>query len=97
MTEAQAIALVGSIFAVVYGAIQIGDRLWRKEKPEPDTREVEARLSTLITSTAQLSATTTALSQAVMQLIADRHAERQIAEARHQELIRVLSELKGRE
>jgi hypothetical protein len=103
MTEAQAIALAGAIFGAIYAAIQIGDRLWgHKLRREPrqleqfpackvDHSELRATLALLVTSQNQLTATTTQLSQAIMQLIADRHAERQVSEARHLELIRVLT------
>jgi len=107
MTEAQAIALAGAIIGLFYAAIQVGDRLWghKLKKPEPRTVELKQSpechmahgelkntLALLVTSQSQLTATTTQLSQAIMQLIADRHAERELAHSRHLELIRVLQQ-----
>lgn len=105
MTEAQAIALAGGIIGAVYGAVQMGDRLWLRPKQAAEREainlpqsmncraeheDLRRTLERLANAQANQATAMATLTTAITQLVADRHAEREVLRARHEELLRVI-------
>jgi hypothetical protein len=95
VTEGQAIALVGVIFAALYAIVQIGDRFWKPANDKPDSQQ-SARCGfqhdQMQETMRRLTDGQTAMMTAVSAMVQNMEAAERIAHARHEEMMRTLAD-----